>query len=393
MKGVAIAVEQEVSFTEALARARRRPGEIGRREIQALLEGSADLARRDALFRAADEVRRRYVGDEVHLRGIIEFSNHCVRNCHYCGLRAGNRSLARYRMTPAEMVAIAERAAGLGLGTVVLQSGEDPYWDAETLAAVIGEIKRRTGLAVTLSVGDRPREDYARWREAGADRYLLKHETADAGLFRRLRPGTTLDGRLRCLRDLRELGYQVGSGNMVGLPGQTLASLADDIVLLQELDVEMAGIGPFLPHPQTPLSGAQPGSVDLTLRLLAVARLALPWAHLPATTALGTADPEGRQKALRCGANVIMPNVGPTEYRPLYQIYPGKICLTDRAEGCLVCLHRMVRDLGRTVGRGPGHSPKPRFRSPEASAAGDATAMIPGNGSMSVPADTAASAG
>jgi len=392
VKGVAIAVEQEVSFTEALLRARRRPGEIGRREILALLEGSEEPGRGDALFRAADEVRRRYVGDEVHLRGIIEFSNHCVRNCHYCGLRAGNRSLARYRMTPAEMVAIAERAAGLGLGTVVLQSGEDPYWDAQKLAAVIGEIKRRTGLAVTLSVGDRPREDYARWREAGADRYLLKHETADPDLFRRLRPGTTLGGRLQCLRDLRELGYQVGSGNMVGLPGQTLASLADDIVLLQELDVEMAGIGPFLPHPQTPLWRAQPGSVDLTLRVLAVARLALPWAHLPATTALGTADPEGRQKALRCGANVIMPNVGPTEYRPLYQIYPGKICLTDRAESCLVCLHRMVRDLGRTVGRGPGHSPKPRFRSPEASAAGDATATIPGNGSMSVPADTAASA-
>lgn len=366
MSGVAVAVEQEVSFAQALERVRRRPGEIGRREVLALLEGSAEPGGRDALFRAADEVRRRYVGDEVHLRGIIEFSNHCVRNCHYCGLRAGNHSLARYRMTPSEMVAIAERAAGLGLGTVVLQSGEDPYWDAEMLAGVIWEIKRRAGLAVTLSVGDRPREDYARWGEAGADRYLLKHETADAELFRRLRPGTTLGGRLQCVRDLRELGYQVGSGNMVGLPGQTLASLADDIVLLQELDVEMAGIGPFLPHPQTPLAGAQPGSVDLTLRVLAVARLALPWAHLPATTALGTADPEGRQKALRCGANVIMPNVGPTEYRSLYEIYPGKICLGDRAESCLVCLRRMVQDLGRTMGRGPGHSPKPRFRPREA---------------------------
>ena len=361
------AVEQAVSFPEALERARRRPGEIGRQEILALLEGSAGPGERDALFRAADEVRRRYVGDEVHLRGIIEFSNHCVRNCHYCGLRAANRSLPRYRMSPQEMVAIAERAAALGLGTVVLQSGEDPYWDAEKLAAVVREIKRRTGLAVTLSVGDRPREDYARWREAGADRYLLKHETADADLFRRLRPGTTLAGRLERLRDLRELGYQVGSGNMVGLPGQSLASLADDIVLLQELDVEMAGIGPFLPHPQTPLAGAQPGSVDLTLRVLAVARLALPWAHLPATTALGTADPEGRQKALRCGANVIMPNVGPTEYRPLYQIYPGKICLGDRAESCVACLHRMVEGLGRTIGRGPGHSPKPRFQAASAS--------------------------
>jgi len=349
-------------FWEVLERARRRPGEIGRQEVLTLLEGSVDPSARDALFRAADEVRRRYLGDEVHLRGIIEFSNYCVRNCHYCGLRAGNRFVERYRMTPAQIVTIAERAARLSLGTVVLQSGEDLFWDGESLAGVIHEIKRRTGLAVTVSVGDRPREDYACWREAGADRYLLKHETADADLFRRLRPGTTLAGRLKALRDLRELGYQVGSGNMVGLPGQSLASLADDVALLQELDVEMAGIGPFIPHPQTPLAGAACGSVDLTLRVLAVARLALPWAHLPATTALGTADPEGRQKALRCGANVIMPNVGPTEYRPLYQIYPGKICLRDEAEGCLACLRRMVQGLGRTIGQGPGHSPKPRFR-------------------------------
>ncbi|HHY95882.1 MAG TPA: [FeFe] hydrogenase H-cluster radical SAM maturase HydE, partial [Firmicutes bacterium] len=184
-------------------------------------------------------------------------------------------------------------------------------------------------------------------------------------LFARLRPGTTLEERLQHLRDLRELGYQVGSGNMVGLPGQTLDSLADDIALLRELDVEMAGIGPFLPHPDTPLAEARPGSVELTLRVLAVTRLALPWAHLPATTALGTADPLGRQKALACGANVIMPNVGPTEYRPLYQIYPGKICLDEGAERCLSCLRTMVTSMGRTLGVGPGHSPKPRFRGGE----------------------------
>lgn len=354
--------EVREAFWEALEQARRKPGEIGRGAILTLLAGSDDTVARDALFQVADEVRCRYVGDEVHLRGIIEFSNYCVRNCHYCGLRAANTGLARYRMSADEIVAIAERAAQLGFGTVVLQSGEDPAWDAPVLAEVVYKIKRRTGLAITLSVGVRPREDYALWREAGADRYLLKHETADPELFRRLRPGTTLAGRLTALHYLRELGYQVGSGNIVGLPGQTLSSLADDVALLQELDVEMAGIGPFIPHPQTPLAAASPGTVDLTLRVLAVTRLAVPWAHLPATTALGSIDPVGRQKALCSGANVVMPNVGPTEYRPLYQIYPGKICLNEKAEKCYSCLGRMVQALGRTIGQGPGHSPKVRFQ-------------------------------
>lgn len=349
------------AWRPVLEQARRRPGELSRQDIYVLLVA----AEGGELFRAADEVRRRYVGEQVHLRGIIEFSNYCRRNCHYCGLRVGNQKLPRYRLDPGHILAVARRAEQLGLGTVVLQSGEDPAFAAGTVAELIYVIKRETGLAVTLSLGDRPREDYACWREAGADRYLLKHETADAALFARLRPGTTLEERLQHLRDLRELGYQVGSGNMVGLPGQTLDSLADDISLLRELDVEMAGIGPFLPHPDTPLAEARPGSVELTLRVLAVTRLALPWAHLPATTALGTADPLGRQKALSCGANVIMPNVGPTECRPLYQIYPGKICLDEGAETCLGCLRTMVRSMGRTLGAGPGHSPKPHFRGGE----------------------------
>ncbi len=198
-------------------------------------------------------------------------------------------------------------------------------------------------------------------RQAGADRYLLKHETADPALFSRLRPGTTLEGRLDCLRHLKRLGFQVGSGNIVGLPGQTTETLADDVALLREIDVEMAGIGPFIPHPGTPLAGAEHGSVDMALRLVAVARLALPWAHIPATTALGTLDPEGRQKALACGANVVMPNVGPTRYRALYQVYPGKICINDGADRCLGCLRGMIAGLGRTIGRGPGHSPRAEF--------------------------------
>ncbi|HHY37495.1 MAG TPA: [FeFe] hydrogenase H-cluster radical SAM maturase HydE [Clostridia bacterium] len=341
----------------------RRPGELGPDDVRVLLACSvADEECRKRLFAAADEVRRRYVGDEVHLRGIIEFSNHCVRNCHYCGLRAQNRSLPRYRMTEDQIVAVAEAATHLGyIGTIVLQSGEDPAYDGPTLAGVIRKIKKRTGLAVTVSVGDRPREDYALWREAGADRYLLKHETADAELFRRLRPGTTLDGRLRCLRDLRDLGYQVGSGNMVGLPGQTLSTLVDDLLLLRDLDVEMAGIGPFIPHPETPLASAPAGSVDLTLCVLAVARLVLPWAHLPATTALATADHDGRRRALLSGANVVMPNVGPTEYRHLYQIYPGKAAIDEDAMTYVKHVVEMIDSLGRTVGKGAGHSRKPAF--------------------------------
>lgn len=355
--------EARRGFDDVLNKVRESPGELDPEGITVLLTCSvADEECRKSLFATADEVRRRYVGDEVHLRGIIEFSNHCVRNCHYCGLRVQNRSLPRYRMTEDQILAVAEAATHLGcIGTIVLQSGEDPAYDGPTLADLIRKIKKRTGLAVTVSVGDRPREDYALWREAGADRYLLKHETADRELFRRLRPGTTLDGRLRCLRDLRELGYQVGSGNMVGLPGQTLSTLVDDLLLLRDLDVEMAGIGPFIPHPETPLASAPAGPVDLTLCVLAVARLVLPWAHLPATTALATADHDGRKKALLCGANVIMPNVGPTEYRHLYQIYPGKAAIDEDAVTHVTHLVEMVDSLGRTIGKGPGHSRKPAF--------------------------------
>lgn len=355
----------EKEFDEVLKEAQRCPDEISRRDILILLAGSEDDERSARLFRTADEVRRRYVGDEIHLRGIIEFSNHCIRNCLYCGLRASNKSLRRYRMSPDQIVGISEAAASLGyVGTIVLQSGEDLAYDAKSLSEIIREIKRRTGLAVTLSVGDRSESELDSWRKAGADRYLLKHETADAELFRRLRPGTTLAGRLECLRSLRDLGYQIGSGNMVGLPGQTLSTLADDLVLLREMDVEMAGIGPFIPNPETPLKSAPPGSVDLTLRVLATARLVLPWAHLPATTALATADPQGRQEALLSGANVVMPNVGPTEYRDLYSIYPGKAGLSYDASSSIESVVALAASLGRPIGKGPGHSSKPLFRGP-----------------------------
>ena len=237
------------------------------------------------------------LGNDVHLRGIVEFSNYCIKNCLYCGLRKDNCALERYRMTADEIVDAARAGAEAGLKTIVLQSGEDPFLHGRMLARMIGRLKDDYDVAVTMSVGDRTREDYALMREAGADRYLLKHETADPELFSRLRPGTTLEGRIRAPRLAQGVGFQVGSGNMVGLPWQTVDSLADDILLLKRLDVEMAGIGPFIPNGDTPLAGCTSGGVEMTLKTLAVARIVLPFTHFPATTALASIDPEGRQRA------------------------------------------------------------------------------------------------
>nr|WP_242868775.1 [FeFe] hydrogenase H-cluster radical SAM maturase HydE [Desulfotomaculum copahuensis] len=316
----------------------------------------AGPAETQALFAAADLVRGRNLGGEVHLRGIIEFSNCCVNNCRYCGLRRDNGKVARYRLEPAEILAAAREAAALGVQTIVLQSGEDPCYTADMLAGIIQRLKEELAVAVTLSVGDRSKDDYRLLRRAGADRYLLKHETAAPGLFARLRPGTTLTGRLKHLHWLKELGYQVGSGNMVGLPGQTLSILAEDIMLLKELGVEMAGIGPFIPHPDTPLAGHPAGDLDLTLKALAVTRLLLPQTHLPATTALGSIHPDGRRRGLLCGANVIMPNVTPLAYRARYQIYPGKTGLHTPPLESVNAAKTLIQSLDRQVGAGYGHA-------------------------------------
>lgn len=340
-------------FVRALKRAGELK-ELNREDLVALI--SADEEESPVLFELADEIRSRFAGDEVHLRGIIEFSNHCIKNCLYCGLRRDNAVLARYRMSPQEIFSSARRAAGLGCRTIVLQSGEDSFYSAEILAETVFRIKKELDVAVTLSIGDRTREDYALLKEAGADRYLLKHETCDARLFSELRPGTFLEGRVKRLKWLRELGYQAGSGNMVGLPGQSVETLAGDILLMRELRVEMAGIGPFIPNKQTPLGHCPGGTLEMTLKTLAVARIALPRAHLPATTAIGTIHPRGRIKALLCGANVIMPNMTPPEYRASYRLYPGKTGLADTPEESYARAVEMVERAGRRVGTGYGHS-------------------------------------
>jgi len=307
------------------------------------------------LLHIADRLRAETMGEAVHLRGIIEFSNYCRRNCGYCGLRRDNRKLARYRLTHEEIVEAAIKAWQIGYKTIVLQSGEDLYFGTELMADIIREIKFRTELAITLSMGERDKSTYSAWREAGADRYLLRIETTDEKIFRKLHPEDELDERKRCLFMLKELGFQLGSGVMVGLPGQDALSLAKDVIWMYELGVEMVGIGPFIAHPETPLRNEKGGTLGQALRLVAVLRLVFPYAHIPATSAMGSLDPVGREKALQAGANVMMPNITPTKVRPLYELYPNKICLDENADRCFACVAARLFSLNRTIGAGPGH--------------------------------------
>jgi biotin synthase len=320
------------------------------------------------LFAEADRVRRANVGDEVHLRGLCEISSHCARHCTYCGLRAPNRALERYRMTIDEIRESALVALRLGYGTVVLQSGEDDGLDVPALAALVRELRSTTPLAVTLSLGERTEEELAMLRDAGADRYLLRFETSNPALFARIHPprhGASCD-RVGLLRSLRRMGYAIGSGVMVGIPGQTHDDLARDLDLFRELDLDMIGVGPFLPHPGTPLGARPPepapdqapASAAMTYTMVALARLVCPRANIPATTALATTSRvDGRELALSRGANVVMPNVTPTRYRALYEIYPDKACIAESADQCAGCLARRIHRIGRVVGRGRGDAP------------------------------------
>ena len=307
------------------------------------------------LMEAADYVRQNTVSNEVHLRGIIEFSSYCKQHCAYCGLRADNREIARYRLSPELILETARAAIHTGYHTLVLQCGEDTRIAPETIAEVTREIKQM-GAAVTLSCGERSYEVYQLWRDAGADRYLIKQETADPALYRCIRPGHTLYERLQCQHWLKELGYQLGSGCMIGLPGQTYDILARDLALMKEMEVEMSGMGPFIPHAQTPLRFGTTGSISMTLKMLATARLYMPWLMLPATTALVSLHPEGRELALRAGANVIMPNISPEATRSLYQIYPGKLNHRDSMTDYYHKITALIESEGRTVGTGFGHS-------------------------------------
>lgn len=307
----------------------------------------------DELYRRADDVRREAVGDAVHLRGLIEFSNICRNDCLYCGIRRGNRQVQRYRMTDEELVETAKRATAIGFQTIVLQSGEDMHFDQARMCHIIEQIKR-LDVALTLSVGERDYEDYKAFRDAGADRFLMRIETTDRDLYNRLNPGMSWERRHECLLMIRELGYELGSGIMVGLPGQTVESIADDLLYLKDIGIDMAGIGPFIPHPETPLAGEAGGTLEQALRTMAIMRILMPDINIPATTAMESLHPQGRIMALQAGANVVMPNVTEGEYRRLYELYPGKICVNDTPAHCRSCIGLKIRSIGRTIGQGRG---------------------------------------
>ncbi len=318
---------------------------LNREELIALLE---DDNCAPALLAAADEVRKQYVGDEIHLRGLIEFSNFCKNNCCYCGLRRDNHRLERYRIDTPTILKLAEHAAAMGLKTVVLQSGEDPWFTTGRMTEIIRGIKK-LGVALTLSTGEKSLQDYQAYREAGADRFLLRIETTDRDLYLRHDPGMSWDSRRQCLADLRTAGLEVGSGCLVGLPGQTTASLADDILFFKQIDADMIGIGPFIPHPDTPLRNAEGGKLDLALKVMALTRLLLPDINIPATTAMETLAPDGQIRALQGGANVIMPNVTLTAYRKHYELYPGKSATGYTPDESLQKVIEKINGIGRTV--------------------------------------------
>lgn len=322
-----------------------------------LIELLTDSQANDLLFAAADRVRKQFVGDEVHLRALIEFSNICRNNCLYCGLQAQNRALKRYRLNSDEILALAQKAADYGYKTVVLQGGEDPHFTAAIWAPIIAQIKT-LGLAVTLSLGEWSTDDYRVLKQAGADRYLLRIETTDKALYEKYNPGMSFENRLRCLYDLKELGYEVGTGILVGLPGQTVQSLARDILFFKELQADMIGLGPFIPNPDTPLKNAPAPQLTAALKVMALTRLLLPDINIPATTAMETVQPDGRLRALQSGANVVMPNVTEGEARLNYALYPGKACAGEDPSRCRGCLTAKLHLIGRTVSTGYGFHKK-----------------------------------
>lgn len=348
------------SFTQTVLERIRRAEVPSRGDIETALRFK-DERDMDLLLNLADSVRREHLGDGVLLRGIVEFSSHCRNTCLYCGLNRTNAKLRRYRMSDREVLAAAEEICDAGIKTIVLQSGEEENLDAGWLRQIIEDIKSRFDVAVTLSLGERPRDEYAMWRQAGADRYLLKIETSDSKLYGKLHPGMHFENRIRCLKDLVTLGYQTGSGNLVGLPGQTVRTLADDVLFFAKGRFDMISVSPFIPHGQTPLAGASPGDLTMTLKMIALARIVSRNAHMPASTAIGSLNGrDERPRALAAGANVVMPNFTPARFKSLYEIYPGKAGGDTLPGQNVMLVRQMVATLGRFVDLSRGDSLKAR---------------------------------
>lgn len=310
----------------------------------------ADPVEMATLTGFADAVRRRFVGDGVLLRGIVEFSNICRNPCQYCGLNRRNTRLNRYRLTRDQILAAVQNICAAGIKTVVLQSGEEDNLDADWLREVIVDVRSSFDAAITLCVGERSRQEYRVWKEAGADRYLLKIETSDPDLYRGLHPGMSFENRIRCLEDLAALGYQVGSGDLVGLKGQTVDSLAGDLEFFKRGGFDMISVSPFIPHAQTPLAAEPAGDLEMTVKMIALTRILCPTAHIPASTAIGSLrGRDERPRALAAGANVVMPNFTPGDVRRLYDIYPGKAGCDLTPQRSVVAVERMVAAMGRWV--------------------------------------------
>lgn len=339
------------ALIRTLDREHRLSGEAWERLFTEYTQSDADFAIELARQRTLERF-----GRKIWFRGIVEFSNICKCDCHYCGIRCSNHQVSRYRLTPEDILECCAEGYGAGFRTFVLQGGEDGWFTDERMCAIVREIKKKwPDCAVTLSLGERSRESYQAMFDAGADRYLLRHETADEDHYALLHPAKqTLQNRLRCLRDLKDIGYQTGCGIMVGSPGQTPATLAKDMVFMQEFRPQMVGVGPFLPHKDTPFRGEKPGSVELTLFVLALCRLMLPGVLLPATTALGTAEADGRVRGVLAGCNVIMPNLSPASVRKKYMLYDNKAGSDLTAEEGIALLRQQMEAIGYEVVIGRG---------------------------------------
>lgn len=325
------------------------------------------------LWELADKNRKENVGDAVHLRGLLEISNYCSRFCGYCGINAGNSSLTRYRIPFDQIISCAAEAESYGYGTVVLQAGEDVCLDCDFIERVVKTIKQQFKLAVTLSLGEREDYEFQIWRKAGADRYLLRFETSNRNLFNKIhppKPNKAAVDRLEMLQRLRKLGYEIGSGVMIGIPGQSYEDLANDILTFKRLDLDMVGVGPYIPHPKTPL-GAKNDELKLSdgnqveptelmcYKVIALTRLVCPQANIPSTSALATLNlAQGRENGLSRGANILMPNITPIEYRQYYEIYPSKACIFETAKQCRGCMTNRIKSIGRYVGSGKGSRQK-----------------------------------
>ena len=338
----------------------KRRQDITLEELRMIME-TASKEDMDYLTSTAREVADSIYGKNVYVRGLIEFTNYCRNDCYYCGIRRSNKEAERYRLTEEQIMECCQMGYELGFRTFVLQGGEDPYFTDDRICEIIRNIKNRyEDCAITLSIGEKSRASYERYFEAGADRYLLRHETANECHYRKLHPAElSLENRKRCLWNLKEIGYQVGAGFMVGSPGQTMETLYEDMRFIKELEPHMVGIGPFIPQHSTPFKGEKAGTLEETLKLLSIIRLIHPKVLLPATTALGTIHPMGREKGILAGANVVMPNLSPVSVRKKYELYDNKICTGDEAAGCKKCLQSRMEKIGYRVRVDRGDSQVP----------------------------------